>query len=199
MYDMEQGGRPCGFTRGYAPHFVVEGHAEWLAVRALSPICTSPVGVPFPADFSLMYSPSVDYSALAENSSFAIHEGPKIVGTGTVIRRLPDYSDPVLYCPRCGDRFARGSRGELFCARGQIGLSEDLEEQFTARYIEKTRPSTRSTFTYGDRPQAVGGNWFCPGCSSPIAESSPGVLTCSNCSQSIADFVYHIIEHRPHA
>ena len=198
MLDEEHGGRHSGFTRGYAPHFVAEGRSEWLGVRALSPVVASPVMEPFQASFSLMYAPEVDYSALRSGSCFAVHEGPKVVGTGTVLEWLPDHPQPALHCPRCGEGMRRSAHGELFCERGQMGLSEDLEERFVSRYIEQTTISTRSTFTYGDRPQAVGGKWFCPGCGRLIVERSPGVLTCEDCGQSIVEFVYHLIERHPH-
>lgn len=198
MFDEMNGGRHSGFTRGYAPHFVIDGGSEWLGVRALSPIATSPVNEPFQAEFSLMYAPALDYSALEVGARFAIHEGPKIVGTGTVLAWLSDHPEPVLYCPRCGELMHRKTDGELYCERGQMGLSEDMEERLISRFIERTNVSTRITFTYGDRPHSVGGKWFCPGCGRPIVERSPGVLTCDDCGQSIVDFVYHLIELHPH-
>ena len=164
MLDEAHGGRHSGFTRGYAPHFVVDGQSHWLGVQALSPFVTSPTHSPFQADFSLIYFPAVDYSALAVSARFSVHEGGKIVGTGTVLERLPDHPQPVLYCPRCGERMHRQGDGALYCARGQMGLSEDIEERLISRYIERTRASTRTTFSYAGTPQGVGGAWFCPGC-----------------------------------
>ncbi|MDB6007553.1 MAG: hypothetical protein JWR15_4540 [Prosthecobacter sp.] len=198
MLDEVNGGRHSGFTRGYAPHFVVDGCSEWLGVRALSPVVSSPVGVRFQAEFSLMFAPAVDYSALVAGALFAVHEGPKIVGTGTVLQWLPEYPVVSLYCPRCGEAMHRNADGEVYCERGQMGLSEDMEERLVSRFIERTSVSTRTTFTYGDRPQSVGGKWFCPECGRPIIERSPGVLTCDGCGQSIVDFVYHLVELHPH-
>lgn len=198
MPDEANGGRHTGFTRGYAPHFVVDGCSDWLGVRALSPVVASPVHEPFQAEFSLMYAPALDYSALRAGVHFTVHEGAKIVGNGTVLKWLPDHPEVSLYCPRCGEAMRRNADGEVCCERGQMGLSEDLEERFVSRYIERTNVSNRTTFTYGDRPLSVGGKWFCPGCGRPIVERSPGVLTCDDCGQSIVEFVYPLIERHPH-
>jgi len=112
--------------------------------------------------------------------------------SGRVIRHLPNHEHPELYCLLSRSfSFAR-IVASLQCRSGQMGLSEDMEERLIARYIERTRTAVRTIFTYGDRPQAVGGSWHCPGCSSAITESSPGVLTCLGCGQSVVDFVYHL-------
>jgi translation elongation factor EF-Tu-like GTPase len=79
------GGRRGPFNEGYCPHFVVDGKKEWLGVRAVR--CPEFV---YPkeekeVEFELMYAPAVDYRDLMTGCRFAIHEGPKIVGTGVVI------------------------------------------------------------------------------------------------------------------
>jgi hypothetical protein len=145
-----------------------------------------------------MYWPAVDYSALSDGTTFVVQEGPRVVGSGRVLRHLSDHDHPRLYCPRCGELLVRSDSGELECRSGQMGLSEDMEERLIARYIECSRTAMREVFTYGDRPQAVGGSWHCPGCSAGITESSPGVLTCDECGQSLVDFIYHLVERHPH-
>jgi hypothetical protein len=197
MADESSGGCHSGFTRGYCPHFIAAGQTDMLSVRALTPVVTSPTSPPFLAEFSLMYWPAVDCSALSEGSIFAVQEGPRAVGSGRVIRHLPSHEHPELYCPRCGELLVRSDSGELQCRRGQMGLSEDMEERLIAKYIERTRTAVRSVFTYGDRPQAAGGIWHCPGCSSAVTESSPGVLMCLGCGQSVVNFVYHLVELHP--
>lgn len=198
MADEANGGRHSGFTRGYCPHFISTGETDLLGVHALKPVQASPTGTVFRAEFSLTYWPAVDYSALPDGSTFTVHGGSRVVVSGLVLRHLPDHDHPQLYCPRCGELLVRSDSGELMCRSGQMALSEDMEERLVARYIERSRTSVREVFTYGDRPQSVGGSWHCPDYSAGIAESSPGVLTCVQCGQSLVDFVYYLVERHSH-
>jgi translation elongation factor EF-Tu-like GTPase len=79
------GGRHCPFTEGYAPHFVVAGSSEWLGVRAIQ--CPSAIapGDTAEAVFGFLYPTTVDYSALQPGSEFAVHEGPRVIATGSVL------------------------------------------------------------------------------------------------------------------
>ena len=79
------GGRHGPFTEGYRPHFVVAGHSEWLGVWALE--CPGPVAPGDTAEvvFALLYHPAVDYSPLQPGCEFAVHEGPRVIATGTVL------------------------------------------------------------------------------------------------------------------
>ncbi len=79
------GGRHGPFTEGYRPHFIVSGHSDWLGVWALK--CPGPVSPGDTAEvvFGLLYFPAVDYSALQPGAEFAVHEGPRVVATGTVL------------------------------------------------------------------------------------------------------------------
>ena len=80
-----EGGRIGPFNEGYCPHFVVEGTTGWLGVRLVKcPELVYP-GEEREADFELMYLPQLDYAALQLGRKVAIHEGPKIIGTGIVI------------------------------------------------------------------------------------------------------------------
>jgi translation elongation factor EF-Tu-like GTPase len=86
MKPEESGGRHAPFTEGYRPHFVVS-EGEWLGVIATR--CTGPVAPSDEADFEfeLVYHPKVDYSPLTVGAEFAMHEGPRVVATGTVLER----------------------------------------------------------------------------------------------------------------
>ncbi len=80
-----EGGRHGPFNDGYCPHLVVEGKSEWLGVRTVK--CSTFVypGEEREISFELMYAPTLDYRDLEIGSRFAIHEGPKTVGEGTVL------------------------------------------------------------------------------------------------------------------
>jgi len=80
-----EGGRPCPFTEGYRPHLVVNGRSDWLGVWALEcPAAVAP-GDTAQVVFGLLYHPAVDYSALQSGVEFEVHEGPRVVATGTVL------------------------------------------------------------------------------------------------------------------
>jgi translation elongation factor EF-Tu-like GTPase len=83
------GGRHAPFTEGYRPHFIVSGCSDWLGVWALE--CPGAVAPGDTAEvvFGLLYHPAVDYSALRPGAEFAVHEGPRVVATGTVLTVLP--------------------------------------------------------------------------------------------------------------
>jgi translation elongation factor EF-Tu-like GTPase len=91
MKPEDGGGRHAPFTEGYRPHFIVD-EGEWLGVIATR--CPGPVAPGDEADveFSLVYHPNVDYSALRVGAEFAMHEGPKVVATGTVLQRDEDFA-----------------------------------------------------------------------------------------------------------
>ena len=79
------GGRHSPFSEDYAPHLVVSGDTLRLPVRAIQ--CPHPTAPGDTAEviFELMYYPQVDYSGLKQGCEFEMHEGPKIVATGTVL------------------------------------------------------------------------------------------------------------------
>ena len=62
----------------------------------------------------------------------------------------------------------------------------------------KTRTPREVVFTYGGKPHAIGGDWFCPGCGVPTQELTPGALRCPACSRSLVEFVHSLIERHPH-
>ena len=85
MKSEAEGGRHGPFNEGYCPHFVVDGKKDWLGVRAVRcPHFVNP-DEEREVDFELMYAPALDYRDLSVGSSFAIHEGSKVVGVGIVI------------------------------------------------------------------------------------------------------------------
>lgn len=82
-----EGGRHSPFWENYRPHLVPSSKEEWLGVIAVNLPEEDAV---YPAtsrvvDFDLVYYPQVDYSDLQTGSAFDIREGPRVVGTGTVI------------------------------------------------------------------------------------------------------------------
>lgn len=92
MKSEADGGRPCEFSAGYAPHLVVPPDSGFLAVRVFDVEDPDGYKVVYPGTtakvlFQLMYHPQVDYSALVEGAEFNIQEGPRIVGTGRVLER----------------------------------------------------------------------------------------------------------------
>jgi translation elongation factor EF-Tu-like GTPase len=87
MKSEAEGGRHGPFSEGYCPHFVVEGKKDWLGVRAVRCPDFVSLNEEREVEFELMYGPVLDYRDLSVGSRFAIHEGPKVVGVGTVIER----------------------------------------------------------------------------------------------------------------
>ena len=85
MKPVQEGGRHGPFTEHYRPHFVVAG-GEWLGVTATQ--CPVPIAPGEEADveFALLYHPQVDYSPLCVGAEFAVHEGSRVVATGTVLQ-----------------------------------------------------------------------------------------------------------------
>ena len=81
-----RGGRvqlPTG--AGYAPHFVVTGDSVWLGVRFLDFSTDARFDEPCRVRAELLYPDKVDYSGLKAGTTFAVHEGQKIVATGRVL------------------------------------------------------------------------------------------------------------------
>jgi translation elongation factor EF-Tu-like GTPase len=87
MKPESSGGRHAPFTEGYRPHLIVPSQGEWLGVTATR--CPGPVapGDEAEVEFALAYHPKVDYSALIVGADFEMHEGPRVVATGTVLER----------------------------------------------------------------------------------------------------------------
>jgi uncharacterized Zn finger protein (UPF0148 family) len=96
-----------------------------------------------------------------------------------------------MFCPFCGDQFVRRN-GELYCASGEMGLSQMLEELLTLQYggllhISVERPDFL--------PYYQGGlEWFCPACGIPLDNE----LTCGQCGHSLENRVYDLVEFHPH-
>ena len=80
MRPASESGRRNAFSKGYRPHFVVAGHAEWLgvyAVQVASPIAPRTVTN---LVFALVYHPEINYTVLIPGCKFAVHEGSRVVG-----------------------------------------------------------------------------------------------------------------------
>jgi uncharacterized Zn finger protein (UPF0148 family) len=98
-----------------------------------------------------------------------------------------------VYCPKCGDPLKRRPNGELTCDRGEMALSQHIEQELTECFVDRTRvPSTALL------PFAVGGSWFCPGCGAPMGETEPGLIMCVRCNRSIGEFIRELVDLHPH-
>ena len=104
----------------------------------------------------------------------------------------------TLYCPKCGDALTESAEGELQCARGRMGLAQELEQRLRECFVMQTRTPRDTVFIYGGKPSSIGGDWFCPGCGVAAAESAPGDLRCPACSRSLVEFVHSLTELHPH-
>ena len=104
----------------------------------------------------------------------------------------------TLHCPKCGDVLTESVEGELQCARGRMGLAQDLEHRLRECYVLQTRTPRDALFTYAGKPHAIGAAWFCPGCGVAAQELTPGDLRCPACSRSLVEFVHSLIERHPH-
>jgi uncharacterized Zn finger protein (UPF0148 family) len=96
-----------------------------------------------------------------------------------------------MFCPKCGEQLTSHA-GELFCERGQMGLSRNLENGFTECFVARARRSSRKPFGF-----RVGGTWFCPGCGVKMIEDA-GLVSCPACQESLNEFIPPLIELHPH-
>jgi hypothetical protein len=71
---------------GYAPHLVVDGDPTWLGVRLLDFPSDAQIGRPCRVAAECLYADKVDYTRLVEGSMIEVHEGPKVVATGRVLK-----------------------------------------------------------------------------------------------------------------
>ena len=77
---------PSLISGKYSPHFLVKGKSEYLGVCFLDGTECFFDKVVF-GNVQPLYSDTIDYSSLADNTEFLIYEGEKIVGKGKVIRK----------------------------------------------------------------------------------------------------------------
>ena len=96
-----------------------------------------------------------------------------------------------MYCPRCGEQMT-DREGRLMCERGQMELSPRMAQMLKECFVTRECPSSKVPLTY-----EVGGTWFCPGCSIRMIESD-GVVTCSQCGESLNEFIFDLVEFHPH-
>ena len=108
----EEGGRstpllPVAYQGQYRPHIVLQSHEvreakielrdgmrrvidEYLGVAFWSDPDPIPISVPFTVTMLLMYAPQRAYDRVVPGAEFTIREGAKIIGYGTVLRRVTD-------------------------------------------------------------------------------------------------------------
>lgn len=96
-----------------------------------------------------------------------------------------------MFCPKCGEEMEQSS-GIWICGRGEMHLSALLSRAFTDVYLLKTRPPENQPVNF-----KVDGPWYCPGCGIP-AEAQNGSVTCSQCGQSLNEFLWPLVELHPH-
>lgn len=101
-----------------------------------------------------------------------------------------------MFCPKCGDplilKHHERGRDELYCVKGDMGLSPAMQQKFEERYGPNPLPqSSHPPFSQ----QFHGGlHWFCPGDGEPLNAQ----LECPRCEKHLRDLVYRLIELHPH-
>ena len=84
---MEKESPPSLISGKYSPHFLVKGKSEYLGVCFLDGTECFFDKVAF-GNVQPLYSDTIDYSSLADNTEFLIYEGgKKLLGKGKVIRK----------------------------------------------------------------------------------------------------------------
>jgi len=69
----------------YRPYLVVGSTEDYLAVRFAGDGRTLPAGRDHDVRMTLVYFDETDYSRLVPGATFTIREGPRVVGSGTVL------------------------------------------------------------------------------------------------------------------
>lgn len=96
-----------------------------------------------------------------------------------------------MFCPKCNDELIK-VKEELTCLRGQMGLSNHLEQGLTECFVLKNRKPKEFKFSF-----LVGGKWFCPGCGVLTIEED-GFVRCPQCDFSLNEFIHELVELHPH-
>jgi hypothetical protein len=96
-----------------------------------------------------------------------------------------------MHCPKCGNRLAREG-ATWTCARGNMPLSQRLNDLFEARFISGTDARKPGEMSYH-----VGVTWYCPGCGIAMDEAE-GNIACSRCGGMLNDVIWDLIELHPH-
>jgi uncharacterized Zn finger protein (UPF0148 family) len=97
-----------------------------------------------------------------------------------------------MFCPKCGTLFERKG-DELYCPKGDMHLSKNLEKGFMEVFIERTRTQVLKSFSF-----KVGGTWFCPSCGNQMLESE-GIIHCANCDLNLNEFIVQLVELHSHS
>jgi ribosomal protein S27AE len=102
-----------------------------------------------------------------------------------------------MFCPKCGNplllKHSANGRDELYCGKGDMGLSQVMRQKFEERYGHPGVPqSPNPPF---DKQFHGGFHWFCPG----DGEQLNAQLECSTCGKHLRDLVYPLVEFHPHA
>lgn len=104
-------------------------------------------------------------------------------------------SEKKMFCPKCGsplvlEQFS-GGREELYCLKGDMGLSQVVRQKLEERYCN---PKGKPPLLPVNRRIRWGGRWFCPGDGEVLNEW----LECNKCGKHISDVAYALIELHPH-
>ena len=84
------------------------------------------------------------------------------------------------------------SQNTLFCARGNIGLSQNMLEKLNESFILQIRPPKNHELLTG-----TSGSWFCPNHGEKMVNKN-GYACCPVCYLSISEFIYELIKLNPH-
>lgn len=96
-----------------------------------------------------------------------------------------------IFCPKCGVELQRIA-GELNCLRGEMGLSQKVEQILTDRFAADASPQSPNPPYH---PQYHGGlRWYCPGCGKSLNTH----LECEACGKHLRDLLFPLVETHPH-
>jgi ssDNA-binding Zn-finger/Zn-ribbon topoisomerase 1 len=101
-----------------------------------------------------------------------------------------------MFCPKCGNplvlKHYANEREELFCVKGEMGLSQVMRQTFEERYQQHASSQSPNPPFH---PQFHSGfHWFCPG----DGEQLNAHLECPACGKHLRDQVFQLVEKHPH-
>lgn len=93
-----------------------------------------------------------------------------------------------MYCPRCGEALAAADQGESRCVKTDARISSEMTRVLRDRFVFGRTQQSRHTSRLD-----AGAVWFCPGCGTQLRDG-----VCEQCSASLDDLVYPLVEFNPH-
>jgi DNA-directed RNA polymerase subunit M/transcription elongation factor TFIIS len=83
-----------------------------------------------------------------------------------------------MFCPRCSDKLIR-YHGELYCQRGEMGLSQMIEQLLQVALDSSPQQSRDPSYIENFKVT----EWFCPRCQHHLHSENPHSLQlhCSEC------------------